>query len=213
MKGDSRSGAAQRMANNQLILKAFAKGPENIGALAPSSRRLATRMVELADIESDHVVVELGAGTGPMTRALAAAHGGARLFALEPDPELAKACRSAAPSVHVEEAFAQELPSLIRSWGISGVDRVVSSLPFAGWKSALQEEVFGAILEVMKPGGRMVTFSYAHSPWLPAGRRAKRRLNDTFASVTRSKIVWANLPPAFVYICDKEGAVNLPLSA
>lgn len=188
------------------FLRAVARAPTAVGAVAPSSPALAAMMVRCADIRPGHVVVELGAGTGPMTRALRAAHPDVPLLSLEPDPGLAAAARASATGAEVVEAFAQDLPALLAERGWGPADRVVSSLPFAAWSEDLQEAVFRGILEAMAPRARFVTFTYAHSPWLAAGRRARQRLQASFARVEVSPIVWCNLPPAFVYVCDREGA-------
>jgi phosphatidylethanolamine/phosphatidyl-N-methylethanolamine N-methyltransferase len=184
------------------FLGAAAGDPQGIGAIAPSGGALARAMVDAARIEAGHRVVELGAGTGPVTRALVAARPDASLLVLEPDAALAARCRAAVPGVQVVEAMAQELPALIEAQGWSAVDRVVSSLPFAVWPVGLQDEVLDAVLNVLVPGGVMVTFTYVQSPLVPAGRRFRRTLERRFARVTTTPIVWLNLPPAFVYVCE-----------
>jgi len=185
-----------------LFLKAFVRDPSGIGAVAPSSRFLAEAMVGAAGIEAGHTIVELGAGTGPMTEVLYEHHPDCAMLVLEPDPALAARCRARVPKADVVEALAQDLPSLTAARGWSAVDRVVSSLPFASFPEPLQQAVFSAIADVIAPDGRFVTFTYAHSPTLPAGRRARRMLEDRFARVRTTPIVWRNLPPAFVYVCD-----------
>lgn len=191
------------MSELRTFLGALARKPAGVGAIAPSSRALASTMVALAHIQDGDHVVELGAGTGPMTRALRDAHPHHDVLVLEPDPGLAAKCRENVPGVEVAEAYAQELPKLIADRGWPHVDRVVSSLPFAAWPAPLQKEVFDAILTVLKPGGRLVTFTYAHSPYLPAGRRARALLERTFDRVHLSPVIWGNVPPAFVYVCDR----------
>jgi hypothetical protein len=37
---------------------------------------------------------------------------------------------------------------------------------------------------------------------LSAARRFRRTLEDRFESVHATPIAWANVPPAFVYVCD-----------
>jgi phospholipid N-methyltransferase len=191
------------MAERGAFLSAFLRTPSGIGSVTPSSPALAKRMIDEADIRPGHVVVEVGAGTGPMTRALVARHPDNPLLVLEPDPSLAVVCRAAAPGADVVEAYAQDLPRLLAERGLGLADRVVSSLPFAGWSPALQDAVFDGLFAAMKPDARMVTFTYVHSPWLPAGRRARALLERRFSSVGRSPIVWWNFPPAFVYVCDR----------
>jgi 23S rRNA (adenine-N6)-dimethyltransferase len=91
------------------------------------SSRLASELVRAAEIAHSDLVVDIGAGTGVLTRALLEV--GARVIAVELDPALANALRRrfAAPSrVAVLEVDARrwELPTDEFS--------VVANLPFAG---------------------------------------------------------------------------------
>ncbi len=190
------------MSSAQAFFRAFLRAPGAIGSVFPSSRALAQTMIRACDIQPGHVVAELGAGTGPVTRELAQLHG-VSVIAVEPDPALAALCRVAAPGIPVEEAYAQELSALLAKHGHGAADRIVSSLPFAGWSPDLQTAVMDGIVNALRPQGRMVTFTYMHSPWLPAGQRARALLERRFAKVTTTPIVWGNLPPAFVYVCDR----------
>ena len=78
----------------------------------------------------------------------------------------------------------------------------MSSLPWAGWPAYLQANCFDAIVDVLKPDGRMVTFAYVHSQVLPPAKVFRRRLLRRFDSVKKTPITWKNLPPAFVFVCD-----------
>jgi len=122
---------------------------------------------------------------------------------LEPNPRLVRQLRERFPTAHVCQNYVEELPALMQQWGHPKADCVVSSLPWAIWKPELQHVCFEAILEVLAPEGRMVTFQYAHSQMLPAARRFKRTLDTHFCEVKRTSVVWANLPPAFVFVCEQ----------
>lgn len=187
----------------RVFFKNFLQDPVTIGAVAPSGKQLAREMVDAARIEPGHVIAELGAGTGPMTAELLARHPENPLVVLEPQPELAATLRAAYPTAHVVERFAQDLPSITQEWGHHPVDRVVSSLPWAIWKEDLQEEILTGVLDAMAPDGRFVTFTYWHAQPLPAARRFKRFLERHFTTVERSRVAWINVPPAFVFVCDR----------
>lgn len=180
----------------------FVRDPVTLGAVAPSGRALARLTVASADIRPDHVVVELGAGTGPMTREILARHPDNPFVALEPNGELARLLHLAHPEAKVEQRFAEDLPQILTEWGHPVAHRVVSSLPWAIWSEALQDRTFDAIVEALHPEGRMVTFAYVHAQVLPAARRLREQLRRRFRSVTRTRVAWANLPPAFVFVCD-----------
>lgn len=184
------------------FLAAALRHPAIVGAIAPSSRCLAAELVRRADARPGQLVVEVGSGTGPMTRALAAADPAFPRFAVEALPEMAAATRRAVPGVEVVEGSASDLPRFLAERGLGPIDRIVSGLPFAAWPDGLQREVLDGILAAMAEDGRLVTFTYAISPLVPAGRRFRRLLERSFARVTTSPTVWANLPPAFVYVCD-----------
>lgn len=180
----------------------FIRDPVGLGAIAPSGPQLARLEVDAAGLEPHHVVVELGAGDGPMTAEIVKRSIGP-FVSLEPNAVLAATLRARFPEVRVEERYAQDLPAILADMGVSQIDRVVSSLPWAIWDADLQGEVFDAILDVLAPDGRMVTFSYLHAKPLPAARRFKAALEDRFEQVTTTAPAWRNLPPAFVFVCDR----------
>ena len=185
------------------FFREFTRSPGKVGSITPSSKFLADEMIELADIEPGHVVVELGAGTGPVTRRLGAVLTNNPFLALEPNPEMAKWVREQVPEAEVVEGFAQDLPQLMAEWGHPKADRIVSSLPFGIWNEEIQDEVMAAVLSCLKSDGRMVTFTYLHSQVLPAAVRFKKKLQSSFVDIRKSKPILANVPPAFVYICDR----------
>ncbi|MEU8139852.1 hypothetical protein [Streptodolium elevatio] len=51
----------------------------------------------------------------------------------------------------------------------------------------------------LTPAGRMTTFAYGHAAWMPTARRFAAELSASFGTVERTRTVWRNLPPAFVY--------------
>ncbi len=185
------------------FLREFVRDPVQLGAVAPSGRELARLMVEAAELAPEHVVVELGAGTGPMTEAILEARPEGPFVALEPNPELAVILQQRFPGVRVEQRYAQELRAILDETGAERADRVVSSLPWAIWSESLQNEVFDAILDVLAPDGRMVTFGYVHAQPLPAARRLRAQLTSRFHEVTTTRVAWRNVPPALVYVCSR----------
>ena len=185
-----------------VFLREFVRDPVCLGAVAPSGPSLARLTVASADIRPGHVVVELGAGTGPMTAEIVRAHPDSSFMSLEPKPPLAAALRDRFPGVRVEERYLQDLPELLASWDKPKVDRFVSSLPWAIWSDELQGACFDAILQTIRPDGRLVTFQYVHSQVLPAAKRFRAALESRFEEVTKTRVAWVNLPPAFVFVCD-----------
>ena len=89
------------------------------------------------------VALDLGAGTGKLTKRLVAT--GARVIAVEPVPEMLAALSAALPQVEAHRASAAELPLPDRS-----VDAVVCAQAFHWFASAA---ALDEIHRVLKPGG------------------------------------------------------------
>jgi phospholipid N-methyltransferase len=185
-------------------VKEFARSPRSIGAIAPSSRALARQMLEGLDIAGASAVCEFGPGTGPFTEAILAAIGpGTRFFAVEKCPAMAGALRGRFPNLTVHNENILNISALCRRQGIDGLDVVISGLPWAAFDSGFQKAGLEETWKALKPGGRFVTFAYTFGAWLPAGRRFARTIRAQFSVVKTSPVIWANLPPAFVYRCAK----------
>jgi phospholipid N-methyltransferase len=101
----------------------------------------------------------------------------------------------------VLEDTVTNVAQLCRQQSMDRVDAIICGLPWASFPPSLQSDIMDAMLEVLVPGGQFATFAYWQGVILPAGLRFHRRLRGTFSSVHRSRTVWRNLPPAFVYRC------------
>jgi phospholipid N-methyltransferase len=185
------------------FLREFVRDPARVGSVTPSSRQLADLVVRCADLRRGQAVVELGAGTGPVTQAILRRHPDVDLLAVEPSEKLAGHLRERFPGLQVREAFADRaLPRLVDAWGHPHVDRVVSGLPWTLWTTAEQDEVLAGITAALGPDGRFVTYTYVSAHLSPKGRQFRRRLRKWFRSVRRTDVLWANVPPAFVLVAD-----------
>lgn len=185
------------------FFREFVRDPMAVGAVAPSSAALAQSMVTSADLRPGQVVVEVGPGTGPFTEALLAARPGEPLLCLEPAETLAAALRERCPEAEVMERMVQDLPGILADKGWGRADRIVSGLPLTLWDKPTLEAVYGAMVDSLKPDGRMVTFSYVVSQMMPNARRMRAELGRYFGKVTTSPITWANIPPALVFIAEE----------
>lgn len=191
---------SRTLGDNLLFLSRWASAPRQIGAVAPSGRRLGRAMA--AELPDDHqICVELGGGTGSLTRALLSA-GLARenLIVIERDPRLAAHLRRRFRGVRVIRGEAQELTKLLRAEGIGPVDAIISGLPFRSLPrhvgSAIAAESFAALRE----GGVFIQFTYWLFPPVPRITAAKLSIEGA----ARSR-VWRNLPPATVWRYRRTG--------
>ncbi len=183
-----------------LFFNTFVKRPSQVGAIAPSGRRLCTALVDSFDWNEVRYVAEFGPGTGVVTELIVdRLHPDAKFIAVERDSKLARTTRERCPGVEVVEGSVVDIDTICRDRGFPHLDAVVSGLPWASFSSSLQQEIFGAMFRVLRPGGRFATFAYLQGVGLPAGQRFAKLLKQNFSTVSKSRTVWRNLPPAFVY--------------
>jgi phospholipid N-methyltransferase len=161
-------------------------------------------VVEEMGLEEAQTVVELGPGTGSFTRLIAErARPEALVIALELNPRLAAELVPRFGRVEIINDSAERLLEHLRSRGREHADCVLSGIPFAAFGPELQGRVVDAVVESLRPGGRFATFAYVNAAWLPPGRRFRRLLESRFRVVRTTSTVWRNIPPAFVYRCEK----------
>jgi phosphatidylethanolamine/phosphatidyl-N-methylethanolamine N-methyltransferase len=192
------------------FLAAALRSPATMGAVAPSSPRLAALLASVVPRTGTPVVVELGPGTGSVSALIEQRlPTGARHLAVELDADLARYLRQTRPGVDVVEGDAARLGELLAGRGVSRVDAVVSGLPWALFDQATQESILGEVSHVIGPTGAFTTFAYLHGMPLAAARRFRRTLRETFDEVVVSATVWRNLPPAFAYVCRRPVETSL----
>ena len=190
------------MNDHAAFLRTFLRYPARVGAIAPSSPALVATMVEWFDWPQARWVVEYGPGTGVFTEAVAKKMDPqAKFFAIERDPKMAAATRRRCPGVTVYEDTVTNVVDLCRLSSMPRIDAIICGLPWASFPSSLQTDALDATFKVLAPGGQFATFAYLQGMLLPAAKRFSELLEGRFATVQRSRIVWKNLPPAFVYRC------------
>jgi phosphatidylethanolamine/phosphatidyl-N-methylethanolamine N-methyltransferase len=177
-----------------------------VGAVAPSSRYLAQAMLGPLPLEKARVVVELGPGTGVMTEALLEVlPRNCHLLAFEINSRFSSYLRKNVPDprLTVVEASAELVRQEVQRRGYQQVDGVVSSLALGLMPDRQRREFLDGLVSILR-GGVFTQFQYLHC--LQMKDRQIRRfdlarlLRQYFGSV-RQRIIWRNLPPAFVFAC------------
>jgi phospholipid N-methyltransferase len=180
----------------------FAHRPWTIGAIAPSSTRLARTVLDHCDLDSARTVVELGAGSGAITDLiLQRLKPGTVFIALEIDPLQAEFLRKRFPGLVVCCESAENLGACLARHGRSAADCIISGLPWGNMSHGMQDRIMGEVLASLEPDGRFCGFAYLHASWFPSSRAFRQQLADQFSRVRMSPVIWRNLPPAFAYSC------------
>ena len=182
------------------FLLRFLDDPRRTGAVAPSGPFLAREMARAIDPHRPGLVVELGPGTGPVTKALLARGvPRERLVLVEFDPQFCKALAQKFPLVRVLRGDAYALGRTLDALKGEPVAAVISSLPLLNEpperRMALLEDAF----DLMGADGVFVQFTYGLAA--PAPRDMCAGQYD----VTRGAPIWRNLPPASVWTYRRAG--------
>lgn len=158
-------------AGTALFLKRWLRRPLAMGAVMPSGRLLAEALAQttLSAIQArEGHVIELGAGTGEVTKALLAAGIPAdRLALVERDPELAAFLRRHFRGPKIIEGDAARLSRLLETHGIGKVAAVVSGLPLLSLPNDVVTGIVNGVFETLPRGAALVQFTYGPSPPVP----------------------------------------------
>ncbi|TDC94645.1 methyltransferase domain-containing protein [Nonomuraea deserti] len=186
--------------DSALFLGQFLRAPSKIGAVAPSSRRLAANVCAPIPERGEPTVVELGPGTGPFTAEIQQRLAGrGHHLAVEVNDLMAQLLAERFPTVDVAHADAARLGELLRERGLRQADVVVSGLPWAAFPEETQRDLLRAVTSAMSPVAAFTTFSYVHAIPLSSARRFRALLAERFEEVVPGRTVWRNPPPAFVF--------------
>lgn len=181
------------MQNTLAFLHEFARNHRQIGAVAPSGPRLARAMIEaLGPMPQGHIIIELGAGTGSITRQLPLYYPAHPIIAVERSNNFAAGLRKELPNVFVSEACASELPEILKNLGLDNrpVGGIISGLPMLSLPEDLRKSIFRAAARTLPHGRKFIQFTY----WKPAWSR----ISPPGLKLDRSNTIWLNIPPAAV---------------
>lgn len=191
-----------RVDEHLAFFESFLRGPASVGAIAPSSPALARAMIVGCNLSTANTVVELGPGTGSFTEQILQGIGRRTKFiAIELDEQHVHRLRRRFPDTDFYHDSAAQLPKYLAKHAKQKADVIVSGLPWASIPASDREQIMRAVVESLAPGGVFTTFGYFHTRLLPSAKRFAALLRREFAKVERSKLVWRNFPPAYVYRC------------
>ena len=180
-------------ADNLRFLRALIARPRSIGAIAPSSPALAEAIARQIDPQIGPVL-EVGPGTGVITEAiLARGVTPERLTLLEYDEDMAQHLAGRYRRARVIQGDAFDLD---RALGMNHVTfgAIVSGVPLLNHSIPRRQAFMQGLLKRLMPGAPLIQFSYGANAPVPP-------LPGT--SVARTATVFANIPPAKVWVYRK----------
>ena len=144
------------------FLIGFLRRPMSVASVVPSSRYLAGRVATAALPGDERYVVELGPGTGAVTRALLdLLPRDGRLLAVDLEPDFAeRLAQEPDPRLVPHCGDARHLLEIVAEHRLPRVDAVVSGIPFSTLGPDLGTRVLEAAWRALAPGGAFVAYQF-----------------------------------------------------
>ncbi len=174
------------------FVRSMLRQPLKVGALSPSSRHLANTLVR--GMKPGSRVIELGAGTGAVTRAILDA--GVRpgdLTLIEQNEEFAALLEKQFPDSNVVRANAVSLRRYLDP-DAEPVDFVVSGLPLLLFPERTKLRILSQVFKSLREDGCLYQFTYGIG--CPINRSTLKILGLKASLID---ITMRNFPPAFTY--------------
>ena len=178
------------------FFREFLKERKTVGALSPSSKFLAKKMISPIDFKKARTIVELGPGTGIFTKEiLKKLHPDGKLFVFETQKNFCELLEKEIqdPRMILINDSAEKITDYLKKYNIEHADYTVSSIPFTVIPSQIKHTILKQAVLSLKPGGLFIQFQYSLN--------AHKLLKSHFSQV-KLDFTPMNIPPAFIYKCS-----------
>lgn len=170
----------------------YLKNPSKIGAIAPSSKWLAKKMVGQIRFKECRCIVEYGPGTGVFTDEVIRRKKNITFIVIEQNREFylrLKKKYSKIKNLVLINGDASNIEKYLADRGIDKVDYIISGLPFASLPSKVSHNILKATQRVIGRKGKFITFQYT---------LLKKKFFLNYFNIDKITFEIKNLPPAFV---------------
>jgi phosphatidylethanolamine/phosphatidyl-N-methylethanolamine N-methyltransferase len=180
-------------------------------SLFPSSRFLASALLRAIDFRHAKVIVELGVGTGAITKEiLRRLKPNAVVLGLDLNPAFVNHVRRTTRDSRLIPILgqAEDLGTLLSQYGITRADAIVSSLGLTSMHASQRSDIMTQAAAHLARDGVLTQYQYLHAnrepDWVSSlglpRFQEKEFLKTHFRHVASERVIW-NLPPACVYTC------------
>lgn len=184
---------SERFDDEVKFFKGWLHRPRAVGSIVPTSSITAKRMVSIIDVTSGLPVLELGPGTGVITKAILARGVKPKdLYAVEYSPEFVRHLRRNYPDVNVIEGDAFNLDETLGAMANATFDSVISGVPLLNFPVAQRVRYVEQVLDRIPAGRPIVQLTYGPKSPVPPGRG-----NYT---VEHFRFILRNIPPTQLWI-------------
>jgi phospholipid N-methyltransferase len=180
------------------FLQGFIKKPMSVGAIAPSSPELALKMIEDVKADENNVVLEIGCGTGAITKYLQELIPNKKSYiGIEIERNFVENLNKDLPNLNIVCGDARNASEIISEYELGKVSYIISGLPFVVLPKEVSEGILDEVDKLMEKGCLFRTFQYAHGYNLSPAKKFRQRLNERYGTVEKSSLILKNIPPAY----------------
>jgi phosphatidylethanolamine/phosphatidyl-N-methylethanolamine N-methyltransferase len=173
--------------------------PKTVGAIMPTSARMAAKMASIIDTGSGLPVLELGPGTGVITKAiLAMGVKPENLVSVEYSTQFYDHLVEKFPGVRFVNGDAFNIEETLAEYRGQKFDCVISGIPLLNFPMHARVKLVESLLDLMPTGRPVVQFSYG--PKSPIAKRPE------IYKVEHFDIILRNIPPAQIWHYKKAHA-------
>ena len=188
MKNGISDRLARKFDTELKFFRGWLDGPKAVGAIMPTLQFAARSMASVIDPASTLPVLELGPGTGAITRAILERVTPDRLTSIEYSPDFYEHLRNEYPDVDIRLGDAFDLDTTLGDNGETRFDCVISAVPLLNFPMAKRIAFVESLLDRLPKGHAVVQISYGPvSPVNPKGTRITATPHD---------FILRNIPPA-----------------
>ena len=175
------------------FFKGMMQGPKTVGSIVPTSSITARKMASVINPHSGLPVLELGPGTGAITKAiLGRGVKPEKLVAVEYSTDFYEHLVRLYPGVHFINGDAFDLQTTLGNFGGLTFDSVVSGIPLLNFPMAKRISLLESLLDRLPAGRPMVQISY--------GAISPIAANPDRYHIQHFDFVMRNIPPAQLWI-------------
>lgn len=189
----------QRFDDEIIFLKGMISSPDTVGSIIPTSRVTARCMAEQIDLSSNLPVLELGPGTGVITKAILN-HGiePKDLYCVEYSEEFTRRLKIMLPDVQIMNGDAFDLDNVLGDMRDAKFDTIITSMPLLNFSMMARKRLIKDLLNRMPDGRPIILFSYGATAPVPTE-------GEDF-DVTSIRWIIRNVPPARVWAYTRKSA-------
>lgn len=173
--------------------------PRTVGAIIPSSKHLAEKMINTINFSNAKYIVEYGPGTGVFTDKLINKRNMSTVILLiEYNYEFFRALNEKyknESNLYVINGSAENVDEYLAYYNIPYVDYVVSGIPFASLPKNMTSIILQKTKTILRKGGKFITFQYTLF--------MMRYFNAYFGVINVDK-EYRNIPPAYILNCSNK---------